>query len=87
MPIEQELIKKGINTDKNLSIFEKRNNCKQFAESQIERQKEQFARLGLECDMKDIYCTFDNDFEADQLRVFFKALDRGLVYQDLKPVY
>ncbi|MDR3249545.1 MAG: isoleucine--tRNA ligase [Mycoplasmataceae bacterium] len=87
MPIEHALIKKGINTDPNLTIGQKRENCRKFANEQKDNQKTQFARLGLETDMKDIYMTLDNSFEKNQLEVFLKAIKLGLIYQDLKPVY
>lgn len=87
MPIEHALIKKGINTDANLSIAQKRENCKKFALEQIEIQKQQFMRLGLLSDHQNIYQTLDKEFEADQLDVFAKAIKQKLVYQDFKPVY
>jgi len=87
MPIEHALIKKGINVQKELSIAEKRNNCRQFALEQIENQKKQFSRLGWMCDGLDIYRTLDNDFEYDQIKIFFQAIEKGLAYQDLKPVF
>jgi isoleucyl-tRNA synthetase len=46
MPIEHALIKKGVNVDKNLSVSQKRKNCRNFALQNIENQKVQFARLG-----------------------------------------
>jgi isoleucyl-tRNA synthetase len=87
MPIEHALIKKGINTDKNLSITQKRENCKNFALEQVKVQKTQFSRLGLLTDMSKYYMTLEPEFEARQLNVFIKALEKKLIYQDLKPVY
>jgi isoleucyl-tRNA synthetase len=87
MPIEHALIKKGINTDPNLSIAQKRINCENFALEQVEVQKKQFARLGLETDMENYYLTLDRDFEIAQLEIFYIALKKKLVYQALKPVY
>jgi isoleucyl-tRNA synthetase len=87
MPIEHALIKKGVNTDKSLSIAQKRKNCENYAKEQMQVQKAQFARLGLVTDFKDIYMTLDKSFEKRQLEVFGKALEEGLVYQDLKPVF
>jgi isoleucyl-tRNA synthetase len=31
--------------------------------------------------------TLDHEFEVNQLGVFLKAFEKGLVYQDLKPIY
>jgi isoleucyl-tRNA synthetase len=87
MPIEHALIKKGINTDPSLTISQKRNACKEFALAQIEIQKNQFMRLGLLSDFKKIYKTLDGSFEKKQLDIFATAIEKGLLYQDLKPVY
>ncbi|MDR0752524.1 MAG: isoleucine--tRNA ligase [Mycoplasmataceae bacterium] len=87
MPIEHALIKKGVNVDKNLSVSQKRKNCRNFALQNIENQKVQFARLGWVTDCEQYYSTLTNDFEINQLKVFFKAIEKGLAYQDLKPVY
>ncbi|MDR2829408.1 MAG: isoleucine--tRNA ligase, partial [Mycoplasmataceae bacterium] len=87
MPIEHALIKKGVNTNPNQTIAEKRENCRAFALEQAIVQQNQFARLGLETDFKDIYHTLDKNFEKHQLEVFVKAVEEGLVYQDLKPVF
>jgi isoleucyl-tRNA synthetase len=87
MPIEHALSKKEIPAKEQLTIAEKRANCRKFALEQIESQKRQFARLGLETDMSTIYRTLDTDFEVEQLKIFATALEKGLVFQDLKPVY
>jgi isoleucyl-tRNA synthetase len=87
MPIEHALIKKGINTDKNLSIAKKRENCKNYALEQITIQKSGFLRLGMATDFNDIYLTLNPDFEVEQLKIFLLAIKSGLVYQDYKPVF
>jgi isoleucyl-tRNA synthetase len=87
LPIEHALSKIGINNKPNISINERRDNCKAFAIEQIEKQIKQFTRLGLLTDFKKIYCTFDNEYEERQLNVFLEAIKQNLIYQDLKPVY
>jgi isoleucyl-tRNA synthetase len=87
MPIEHALIKKGINTDPNLTVSQKRQACRQFAMEQVQIQKGQFMRLGLVSDFKKTYRTLDNSFEKKQLDIFALAIEKGLLYQDLKPVY
>jgi isoleucyl-tRNA synthetase len=87
MPIEHALIKKGINTDANMSVAQKRDNCHQFALQQIEIQKKGFARLGLATDFKDCYYTLTSEFEANELLFFLAAIKQELVYQDVKPVF
>jgi isoleucyl-tRNA synthetase len=87
MPIEHALLKLGINKDPDLSIAQKRDNCKKFAQYQIANQKKQFARLGLLTDFSKYYATYDPQFEYLQLQVFVRAIEQKLIYQDLKPVY
>ncbi|GMO14367.1 MAG: isoleucine--tRNA ligase [Mycoplasmoidaceae bacterium] len=87
MPIEHALIKKGINTDPKLTIAQKRDNCRKFAIEQQKIQQNQLVRMGSICDFKKTYRTLDSSFEKHQLEVFAKALEQGLVYQDLKPVF
>ncbi|MGL5630255.1 MAG: isoleucine--tRNA ligase [Mycoplasmoidaceae bacterium] len=87
MPIEIELLKKGINNNSELSISEKRDNCSQFALNWIEKQKKQFLRLGMLSPMINIYRTLDNDYEIEQLKIFNKMLNINLIYQDYKPIY
>ena len=38
-------------------------------------------------DYENPYITLQHDFEADQIRVFAKMAERGLIYKGLKPVY
>lgn len=87
LPIEQELNKKGINNDKNLTISEKRRNCKNFAIDNVYKQMDQFLRLGIMSKMDDYYVTCDLDYVINQLKIFNKMLQKGLIFQDLKPVY
>ncbi len=61
--------------------------CKDYAYSQIEKQQKQFERLAILTDFDQKYLTLTPDFEARQIQVFNTMLNKGLVYQDLKPVY
>lgn len=85
MPIEIALQKKDKISD--LTIVEKRVKCKEFASSWIEKQKSQFLSLGLFTRFDKIYRTFDKNFEVNQIKIFFKMLNDGLIYKDLKPIY
>lgn len=87
LPIEQELLKKGINVDKNLTVTEKRRNCKKFAMDNVYKQMDQFRRLGIMSEMDETYVTCDLDYVIRQLKIFNKMLQKGLIFQDLKPVY
>lgn len=87
LPIEQELLKRGLNKDPKLTISDKRRNCKKFAIDNVYKQKDQFRRLGILSEMEEIYITCDREYEVRQLQIFAKMLSKGLIYQDLKPVY
>ncbi len=85
MPIEIALQKK----DKisNLSIYDKREKCKEFANNWIEKQKDQFITMGLLTNFNNIYRTFDKKYEANQIKIFFDMLNKGLIFKNLKPIY
>ena len=61
LPIEQELLKKGINNDKELSVIEKRRNCQKFATENVYKQMDQFRRLGIMSEMDETYLTYELD--------------------------
>lgn len=86
LPIETALTKKGVNR-KEISLVEYRKLCKKYAEEQVLRQKDQFKRLGILGEWDHPYITYDQTFEANQIRIFAKMVARGLIYKGLKPVY
>lgn len=86
LPIETAIAKTGVNR-KELSIVEYRKLCRDYALKQVERQKTQFKRLGILGDWDHPYMTLDQSFEANQIKMFAKMVERGLIYKGLKPVY
>ncbi|WP_026485563.1 isoleucine--tRNA ligase [Caldanaerobius polysaccharolyticus] len=87
LPIEQQAIKKlGIKRHET-SPVEFRKLCKDYALSQVEKQKGQFKRLGVRGDWDHPYLTLNHKFEAEQIRVFGEMAKRGYIYKGLKPVY
>ncbi len=86
LPIETALAKKGVKR-KEMPLFEYRKLCYDYAMKQVERQKEQFKRLGVLGEWDNPYITLTKDFEARQIKVFAKMVERGLIYKGLKPVY
>ncbi len=87
LPIEHALIKKGINTDKQLTIIQKRDNCLKFALENVAIQKDQFKNLGIFTDYEKIYKTSDGFIEFEQLKLFNQMIKDNLIYKALKPVY
>lgn len=87
LPIELQAIKKlGIKKN-NMSTVEFRRQCKEYALSQVERQKEQFKRLGVIGDFDNPYLTLRPEFEAKQIEIFGEMAEKGYIYKGLKPVY
>lgn len=64
-----------------------RKHCKQFALSHVERQKEQFKRLGTLADYDRPYLTLHPDYVARQIEVFGAMAEKDYIYKDLKTVY
>jgi isoleucyl-tRNA synthetase len=60
--------------------------CRAFAAEQIERQKKDFIRLGVLGDWGRPYLTMDFRTEANEIRTLGRILDKGYLYQGLKPV-
>lgn len=87
LPIENALLKKGKIKRQEISDIEFRDLCKEYAQKQVANQKEQFMALGLLSDGSDTYQTFEKSYEAEQIRVFAKMIDRKMIYKGLKPVY
>jgi isoleucyl-tRNA synthetase len=61
--------------------------CRQYARSQIDRQRSDFKRLGVLGDWDHPYATMDPRYEAEQLRGFARIMERGHVYRGYKPVH
>ena len=87
MPIESAIIKKNKLDRKKMSIPEFRNACQAFAAEYVDRQREQFKRLGVLGDWDNPYLTMSPAFEAEEVRVFGKMYEKGFIYKGLKPVY
>ncbi len=83
MPIEVQIEKTH---GKNLSAAETQRLCRAYATEQIDKQREQFKRLGVLGDWDHPYTTMAYKNEADELRTLGKVLEKGYVYRGLKPV-
>ncbi|MGK0576413.1 isoleucine--tRNA ligase [Macrococcus capreoli] len=86
LPIEQALTKKGVNR-KEMSTAEFRELCRQYALEQVELQKADFKRLGINANWVNPYITLQEQFEAEQIRLFGDMAKKGYIYKGKKPVY
>ncbi len=86
MPIENEVSKeyraKGQTPDK----VTMRKRCREYAATFVQKQKEQFKRLGVRGDWENPYLTMSTDFEAKIVAVFGQLTEKGYIYRGLKPV-
>ncbi|HYJ06635.1 MAG TPA: isoleucine--tRNA ligase [Chthoniobacterales bacterium] len=83
LPIEYKVVKET----RGLAPLEVRKRCEAFARKFIDIQREQFKRLGVTGDWDRPYLTLDPAYEAEILRAFAIFVEKGLVYESLKPVF
>ena len=83
LPIEHQIEKKH---GKHIPGDQVRKLCRDFAAEQVERQKKDFIRLGVLGEWDNPYLTMAFKTEADQIRALGKILEKGYLYQGLKPV-
>jgi len=83
-----------INVDRELGArkasmapVEIRRECRRYAETYVELQREDFKRLGIFGEWAQPYLTMNTDYEALIAELFLKFLEEGYVYRGLKPVY
>jgi isoleucyl-tRNA synthetase len=86
LPIESALTKKKVDRKK-MTVAEFRQKCAEYALTQVDRQKEQFKRLGILGDWDNPYITLSKEYEAQQIKVFGEMANKGYIYKGKKPVY
>ncbi len=72
---------------KNIDPAKFRELCRDYARTQIERQKADFIRLGVLGEWDNPYLTMDFKFEADIMRTLGQIQANGYLYQGQKPVH
>jgi isoleucyl-tRNA synthetase len=83
LPIEYKVVKES----RGLSPLEVRQKSEAFARKFIGIQREQFKRLGVFGDWERPYLTLDPAYEAEIIRAFAIFVEKGLVYESMKPVF
>lgn len=86
LPIEQVLAKQGVKR-KEMERADYLKRCRDYALSQVDKQRDDFKRLGVSGDWANPYITLTPDYEAAQIRVFGAMADKGYIYRGAKPVY
>lgn len=85
LPIENVALKEI--KDKNISALEIRRLCKKLSDSFCNLQREELKKLGLFTDFNDFYITSAKEYEAEQIKIFSKMVEKGLVYKDTRPLF
>jgi isoleucyl-tRNA synthetase len=86
LPIEQVLAKKGLKR-KEMDLLDYLEECRKYALSQVDKQRSDFKRLGVEGEWDNPYVTLDPAYEAAQIHVFGEMAKRGYIYKGQKPIY
>ncbi|MBX3727068.1 MAG: isoleucine--tRNA ligase [Xanthomonadales bacterium] len=87
LPIEVAVEKKHGKVGQKLDAKAFRAECRRYAREQIDRQREDFKRLGVLGTWEAPYQTLDFRYEADMLRALAGIVERGHVVRGFKPVH
>ncbi len=87
MPIENAVAKKFREVKQNVDRVTLRRACREYAAGWVDKQREQFKRLGIRGDWDDPYLTMASDFEAKIVETFGELATQGFIYRGLKPVF
>ncbi|MHB9038567.1 MAG: isoleucine--tRNA ligase, partial [Armatimonadota bacterium] len=87
LPIEnkvsEEFRKKHLTPTK----LEMRKACREYAAKWVDKQREQFKRLGVLGLWDDPYLTMNYGYEATIIKVFGELVKQGYVYRGMKPIH
>jgi len=86
-PIEHEVEKRLGGDRRDFSVAEIRRRCNDYAMNFVQRQSEQFQRLGVRGDFSNPYLTLKHDYEATNVEIFKSLFLDGLVYRGRKPIH
>ncbi len=87
LPIELQVEKKVGKVGHKVDAATFRQKCREYADRQIDNQREDFKRLGGLGDWDHPYATRDFSYEANMLRALAKIVERGHLKRGVKPVH
>ncbi len=87
LPIELNVEKQVGKAGAKVSAKEFREHCRTYAQSQVEKQRTDFMRLGVLGDWDNPYLTMNFRQEADIIRVLGQITRNGHLHKGLKPVH
>jgi isoleucyl-tRNA synthetase len=86
LPIELQVEKKFGKVGHKLDASAFREKCREYAGRQIDRQREDFKRLGVLGEWENPYVTMDFHYEANMIRALARIVEEGHLAQGAKPV-
>lgn len=87
LPIEHQVDKKLGKAKREMSKVEIRQTCREYAKEFVEIQADEFKRVMVFADWEKKYRTMDYGYESATVRTLGGFMEKGLVYQGLKPVH
>src|SRR6478609_8552311 len=87
LPIEHNVEKKHGKAGDKLDHKSFRAKCREYAQAQVNGQKQDFVRLGVFGDWENPYLTMAPAFEADIIRALGRIVANGHLVRGFKPVY
>jgi isoleucyl-tRNA synthetase len=87
LPIELNVEKKVGKPGVKVSASEFRKACRTYAQKQVDGQREDFKRLGIQAEWDNPYLTMDFCYEADIIRTLGEIVKKGHLHKGTKPVH
>ena len=87
LPIELNVEKKVGKPGQKVDAKTFRDKCREYAQSQVNGQRDDFIRLGVLGDWDKPYLTMSYDMEANIVRSLGKIIDKGHLHKGSKPVH
>ncbi len=87
LPIEHQVVKELGSKARSISKVELRKKCREYAEKFIHIQREEFKRLGVFGEWDKPYRTMDASYQAQIVREFGKAVEKGYVYRTRRAIH
>lgn len=87
LPIELNVEKKVGKPGQKVDAKTFRDKCREYAQSQVNGQRDDFIRLGVLGDWDKPYLTMSYDVEANIVRSLGKIIDKGHLHKGSKPVH
>ncbi len=87
MPIENNVAAEFRKAHKTPTKIELRQRCREYAQHWIDRQRQQYKRLGIRGDWDHPYLTMAKDFEAAEVKLFAELALAGYIYRGLRPIH